>query len=156
MVKQFQLLDQAEIPVFLIRGNHDSREEMSRRVPWPRNVTLFDHVEPQTVELKKLGVAIHGLSFPKREVKENLVPRVPAATPGAVQPGVAPYQRDRHALHDPYAPCSVDELVLKGYDYWALGICTSSTCSTNGRMSCTRATRREGMCERRAPRAAPW
>jgi DNA repair exonuclease SbcCD nuclease subunit len=23
--------------------------------------------------------------------------------------------------HDPYAPCSLEELVAKGYDYWALG-----------------------------------
>jgi DNA repair exonuclease SbcCD nuclease subunit len=77
VVKQFQLLEQAKIPVFIIRGNHDSRQEMSRKVPWPRNVTLFEHAAPQTKVLNQLGVALHGMSFPKREVKENLVPRYP-------------------------------------------------------------------------------
>ena len=26
-----------------------------------------------------------------------------------------------HPEHDPYAPCSVDDLVARGMDYWALG-----------------------------------
>lgn len=121
VVKQFQLLNQADIPVFLIRGNHDSREEMSRRVPWPRNVTLFDHVAPQTVVLEQLGVALHGLSFPRREVKENLVPRYPPARRGMFNLGLLHTNATGNTEHDPYAPCSVDELVAKGYDYWALG-----------------------------------
>lgn len=121
VVKQFQLLDREKIPVFLIRGNHDSREEMSRRVPWPRNVTLFDHAAPQTVVREDLGIAVHGQSFPRREVKENLVPSYPGPVRGLFNLGLLHTNATGNSDHDPYAPCSVGELVSKGYDYWALG-----------------------------------
>jgi DNA repair exonuclease SbcCD nuclease subunit len=121
VVKQFQLLEQAKIPVFIIRGNHDSREEMSRKVPWPRNVTLFDHAAPQTIVLDQLGVALHGMSFPKREVKENLVPRYPPRHAELFNLGLLHTNATGNTEHDPYAPCSLEELIAKGYDYWALG-----------------------------------
>lgn len=121
VVKQFQLLDRQGISVFLIRGNHDSREEMSLKVPWPKNVKLFDHREPETVKLENLGVALHGMSFPRREVKEDLVPHYPAPLEGVFNIGLLHTNATGNPDHDPYAPCSVGELVAKGYDYWALG-----------------------------------
>lgn len=121
VVKQFRRLEQENIPVFMIRGNHDSREEMSFKVPWPKNVTLFDHKEPQTKPLDDLGVALHGMSFPKREVKENLVPRYPEPVRGMLNIGLLHTNATGSLDHDPYAPCTLDDLTSKGYDYWALG-----------------------------------
>lgn len=121
VVRQFQLLDRQNIPVFLIRGNHDSRDEMSFKVPWPKNVTLFDHREPQTVELAELGIAMHGMSFPRRAVTENLVPRYPPPREGLFNIGVLHTNATSNVDHDPYAPCALSDLTAKGYDYWALG-----------------------------------
>lgn len=121
VVNQFRLLEREGIPVFMIRGNHDSREEMSLKVPWPKNVTLFDHQQPQTFPLERLDVVLHGMSFPKREVKENLVPRYPAPVKGMFNIGLLHTNATGSADHDPYAPCTLDDLTLKGYDYWALG-----------------------------------
>lgn len=121
VVKQFRRLEQEAIPVFMIRGNHDSREEMSFKVPWPENVTLFDHKQPQTSLLEDLGVALHGMSFPKREVRENLVPRYPDPVRGMLNIGLLHTNATGSAEHDPYAPCTLDDLTSKGYDYWALG-----------------------------------
>ena len=61
---QLRRLYKADIPVYLILGNHDSLEETSRHVPWPANVTLFDHKRPQTVRHPTLPVALHGMSYP--------------------------------------------------------------------------------------------
>lgn len=121
VVNQFRRLEREGIPVFMIRGNHDSREEMSLKVPWPKNVTLFDHQQPQTVPLDHCDVVLHGMSFPKREVKENLVPRYPSPVKGMFNIGLLHTNATGSAEHDSYAPCSLDDLTLKGYDYWALG-----------------------------------
>lgn len=118
---QLRRLDQAHIPVYLILGNHDSREEMTRHVPWPANVTLFDHKRPQTVRHPALPVALHGMSYPKREVTENLVPGYPAPIAGCFNIGLLHTNAGGNSQHAAYAPCSVEELVAKGYGYWALG-----------------------------------
>lgn len=118
---QLRRLDQAQIPVYLILGNHDSREETTRHVPWPANVTLFDHKHPQTVRHPTLPVALHGMSYPKREVTDNLVPKYPAPVPDCFNIGLLHTNAGGNAQHASYAPCSVEELVAKGYQYWALG-----------------------------------
>ena len=118
---QLRRLDRANIPVYLILGNHDSREEMTRHVPWPANVTLFDHKRPQTVQHPTLPVVLHGMSYPKREVTENLVPGYPAPVAGCFNIGLLHTNAGGNSQHAAYAPCSVEELVAKGYDYWALG-----------------------------------
>jgi hypothetical protein len=107
--------------VFIILGNHDSYQEMTRRTPWPVNVRLFDHKRPETHRLDSLKVAIHGRSFPKREVLENLVPDYPEPLTGYFNIGLLHTNANGSPNHDSYAPCSVLELAAKRYDYWALG-----------------------------------
>jgi DNA repair exonuclease SbcCD nuclease subunit len=118
---QLRRLDQAKIPVYLILGNHDSREEMTRFVPWPPNVTLFDHNRPQTVQHPTLPVALHGMSYPKREVTENLALGYPNPVAGCFNIGLLHTNAGGNSQHAAYAPCSVEELVAKNYGYWALG-----------------------------------
>ena len=118
---QLRKLDQASIPVYLILGNHDSREEMTRHIPWPANVTLFDHKRSHTVKHPTLPVALHGMSYPRREVTENLVPSYPAPVAECFNIGLLHTNAGGNSHHAAYAPCSVEELVAKGYDYWALG-----------------------------------
>ena len=118
---QLQKLNQAGIPVYLILGNHDSRDEMTRQVPWPGNVTLFDHRRPQTVRHAALPVALHGMSYAKRGVTQNLVPDYPPPVADCFNIGLLHTNAGGNPNHDNYAPCQVEELVAKGYDYWALG-----------------------------------
>lgn len=118
---QLRRLDQARIPTYVILGNHDSREEMTRHVPWPANVTLFDHKQPHTVLHPTLPVALHGMSYPKREVTENLVSRYPSPVSGRFNIGLLHTNAGSNSQHAAYAPCTVEELVAKGYEYWALG-----------------------------------
>lgn len=123
VVHQFQILDKAGIPIFVIRGNHDSKAETSLKAPWPTSgrFKLFDHKQAETVTLTDLGVAIHGMSFAERHVKDNLVPRYPAPVKGLFNIGVLHTNATGNEEHATYAPCTVKELVDKGYQYWALG-----------------------------------
>lgn len=118
---QLRRLKNAGIPVYLILGNHDSREEATKHVPWPDNVTLFDHTRPVTVRHPTLPIALHGMSYPKREVLDNLVPRYPAPVAGCLNIGLLHTNVGGNAQHAAYAPCAIAELAAKGYDYWALG-----------------------------------
>lgn len=125
VVGQLQKLDQAGIPVVAIRGNHDSVADMTHNVPWPRqHFKLLDHQAPELVRLDDLGVAIHGMSFSTRHVAENLAQRYPVPLPGMFNIGLLHTSATGSASatqHAVYAPCTVAELVAKGYDYWALG-----------------------------------
>jgi DNA repair exonuclease SbcCD nuclease subunit len=107
------------MPVFLVRGNHDSMSEVTRQLRLPPHVHEFSE---DTAETKIHGeLAVHGLSFPRRAVTESLVPRYPAPVSGCFNVGLLHTSCDGRVAHAPYAPCRVDELVQKGYDYWALG-----------------------------------
>lgn len=121
VVNQFQRLKQREVPIIVIRGNHDSSDEMTYKVPWPGNLRLLDCKKPETVALESLGVAIHGMSFPTRAVEDNLVPRYPDPIRDLLNIGLLHTNATGSLAHDSYAPCGVPELVDKGYDYWALG-----------------------------------
>lgn len=118
---QMRRLRDRGIQVLVIRGNHDSRDEMSYRVPWPDNLRILDCHKPETVVLEDLGVAVHGMSFPRREMTENLVPRYPKPIKGLLNVGLLHTNATGSLDHDSYAPCSVNELVAKGYGYWGLG-----------------------------------
>lgn len=114
-------LDRAGIPVFLLAGNHDAASVITRQIPWPGNVRLFNSRKPQTHLLEELGVAVHGQSFATPAVTENLVAGYPDAVSHAFNIGVLHTALSGAPGHAPYAPCDFADLRAKGYDYWALG-----------------------------------
>jgi exonuclease SbcD len=118
---QFVKLKNAGILVFIVQGNHDAQSHMTRKIPWPENVKVFSSRTAETVHLVALGVAIHGHSFPNREVSEDLVPGYPVAVPGCFNIGMLHTSLTGMEGHDTYAPTTLPKLKNKSYDYWALG-----------------------------------
>ena len=119
--EQMVRLGRAGIAVFIVQGNHDARGVITRQIPWPENVTVFSSRAAHTVCLESLSVAIHGHSFPDREVPEDLVPGFPPAVPGYFNIGLLHTSLTGIGGHDTYAPTTLPNLKSKGYDYWALG-----------------------------------
>jgi len=119
-VRQMGRLASAQIPVYLIHGNHDAESQITRRLVLPENVKVFSYRKAQTFQLDDLGVALHGQSFKQRDVSENLVPAYPQPVPGLFNIGLLHTGLGGMGGHLNYAPCSMDDLVNKGYDYWAL------------------------------------
>lgn len=111
----------AKIPVFLLHGNHDAASVLTKALPLPENVRVFSSRKPQTFFLEELGVAVHGRSFPTAHVTDNLAQEYPVPSAGKFNIGVLHTAVAGYTHHQPYAPCSVQELVAKGYSYWALG-----------------------------------
>jgi DNA repair exonuclease SbcCD nuclease subunit len=114
-------LKRAGIPAYVLFGNHDAESEMTRKLELPDNVHAFGANKPQTFKIDELAVSLHGQSFKQRDVTTNLVTAYPAPTVGHFNIGVLHTALEGYASHATYAPCTVDELQAKGYQYWALG-----------------------------------
>ncbi len=120
--RQMGRLNASNIPVYLLHGNHDAESQITRRLDLPDNVHVFGTRRPETFfALKNASAALHGQSFRQRDVAENLVPDYPAPVSGAFNIGVLHTGLGGVGGHANYAPCSLDDLAKKGYDYWALG-----------------------------------
>lgn len=119
--KQMSRLREGNIPVFILKGNHDAANKMTRSLKMPDNVQIFSHSKPQTFRLEEHNVAIHGQSFSTSAVTKNLAEDYPKADAGSFNIGVLHTCATGRDGHENYAPCSMSDLLGKGYDYWALG-----------------------------------
>jgi DNA repair exonuclease SbcCD nuclease subunit len=114
-------LNKADIPVYLLFGNHDAESEMTKKLSLPPNVHTFATREPSTFRIEHLKVALHGRSFKEAATTENLAVNYPDRVAGWLNIGVLHTALEGNAQHATYAPCSLAELSAKGYGYWALG-----------------------------------
>jgi DNA repair exonuclease SbcCD nuclease subunit len=114
-------LREAGIQVFMVAGNHDAASQITRHLRLPDNVTMFATRKPEQVILDELNVAIHGQGFATRAVTDDLSQAYPQGKPQFFNIGLLHTCLDGKPGHEPYAPCTVDGLRSKGYQYWALG-----------------------------------
>ncbi len=109
-------------PCYLIRGNHDAQSVITRSLQLPPNVREFSSRTTESFEIPEHHVVLHGRSFPDRDVPEDLSQTYPAPRPGWFNIGVLHTSaEDPGSEHATYAPCRIDSLTAKAYDYWALG-----------------------------------
>ena len=120
-VSQASRLREANIPLFLISGNHDAENRITRSLRLLKNVTVFSADVPETKMLPEISVAIHGQSFATAAVYKDLSEGYPTAKSGYLNIGMLHTCATGREGHDRYAPCTIEGLKLKGYDYWALG-----------------------------------
>ncbi len=114
-------LNRAGIKVFIVSGNHDAASQITKAMPLPDNVTLFSSRKPSSQKLEDLMVSIHGQSYSSRAVTENLAAHYPQHDSHSFNIGLLHSSLTGREGHEDYAPCSVDDLKSKGYEYWALG-----------------------------------
>jgi len=121
-LNRMRRLQEADVQVFLVAGNHDAENEFASKLTLSENVHLFDRRRAETRHLNDIGVAIHGQSFRERAVTDNIARDYPPRSDGHFNIGVlhtaCAGSEGEHAV---YAPCTLEQLVNHGYDYWALG-----------------------------------
>ena len=120
-VERMGRLREAGIRVFIVAGNHDAASQITKHLRLPDNVTLFSTKKPERVVLEDLNVGIYGQGFATRAVTDDLSEAYPQGDPQLFNIGLLHTCLDGKPDHEPYAPCSVDGLRSKGYQYWALG-----------------------------------
>lgn len=117
-------LAESGIQTFAVNGNHDPLRGWAAKIEWPAGMHRFSSESVECVPLLRSGEVvanIYGISFAKRDVKENLALRFPKADQNVPAIGLLHANVGGNTEHDPYSPCTVEDLSLAGMDYWALG-----------------------------------
>ena len=122
LAQELERLSAAEIPVFMIRGNHDSLSKITRELVLPKSVHVFrDKASVHETPLNGHDVAIQGISFRLPHAPDSLLEQFQPPLPGAFNIGMLHTSLGGVVGHDSYAPCSLIDLQNTGFDYWALG-----------------------------------
>ena len=116
-------LDSAGIRSFVCHGNHDPLDGWEARLDYPTGCHRFSaDFQAIPVFTDEPGRAlVYGISYPTRDVYENLVSRLGRVDERAFTIGLLHANVGGNADHALYAPCSLDDLARSGIDYWALG-----------------------------------
>ena len=118
--EQMQRLAQAGIPVVIGLGNHDHAGISPRSVKLPDNVQVLSHDRPESIAVVA-GVVLHGQSYARFDVTEDLTAHYPAAVPGHLNIGILHTALAGDPEHPKYASTTPQTLAALGYQYWALG-----------------------------------
>ncbi len=122
-VEGLNRLDDAGIRSFICHGNHDPLDGWEARLDLPAGCVRFgpevtgEPLYPEDPE----RATVYGMSYPQREVRENLSPRFLDLPDAGFRIGLLHANVGGNTEHDSYAPCSVSDLEQTGIDYWALG-----------------------------------
>jgi len=120
-IKEMTRLRDANIPVVMIAGNHDAASKMTKSLRLPEHVRFLRADKPESIPLDDVGVAIHGQSFARPAVVEDLSQAYPEPVRGMFNIGLLHTCAEGKEGHAAYAPCKIEGLRRRGYDYWALG-----------------------------------
>lgn len=120
-IKEMRRLREAEIPVYLIHGNHDAESRITKGLELPENVRVFGSKKAEAIAHPDLPVTLHGQSFATQSVTENLAEGYPEPVADRFNIGLLHTNLGDRAGHGNYAPSTVTQLVDHGYEYWALG-----------------------------------
>jgi exonuclease SbcD len=121
LCSQLARLRRSGIEVVIGYGNHDAESVVTRRLPLPEGVKVLSTRRPETFVFPALGIAVHGQGYSRRDVTEDLSSAYPVPVDGVVNIGVLHTAVTGRNGHSSYAPCSVEGLSARGYQYWALG-----------------------------------
>lgn len=116
-------LDAAGIRSFVCHGNHDPLDGWEARLSYPGGCHRFGpdfEAVPVFPDAPERGL-VYGISYPTRDVYENLVALLGQVDESAFTIGLLHANVGGNPDHDLYAPCSLDDLAQSGIDYWALG-----------------------------------
>lgn len=112
------------IPCYVALGNHDPLSGWEAQLEWPDGAYRFPGGRVEEVVVRRGGLdlaCIRGISYPVREIRENLVPEFKPTSKGLFTIGLLHCNVGADPAHEDYAPCTLDDLQAAGLDYWALG-----------------------------------
>ncbi|MBD3110247.1 DNA repair exonuclease [Bacillus sp. AGMB 02131] len=120
--KEMERLNQHGIQVFIIHGNHDHLSGKWISIEQPSNVHIFAG-QSEVKEFRKEDslTYIYGYSYPTQHVNQSIVDKYEKKPGADYHIGMLHGSAEGQSEHSRYAPFTVDELMEKSFDYWALG-----------------------------------
>jgi DNA repair protein SbcD/Mre11 len=120
--KELRRLEEKGIRCVVIKGNHDADNKITSALALPANTRVLGDKKPETATFDDLParVAIHGQSFRPGPVPDNLAASYPPPLRGYCNIGLL-HTSLTGGDHEVYAPCALEDLTSRGYDYWGLG-----------------------------------
>lgn len=134
-LEAMERLDEHGILSFVVYGNHDPADGEAARLTWPKTVRFLSSERAERVPIvlqdgRGHVADLYGMSYPTAAVRDNLALKigqlaraegVGSDTDGVYRIGLLHANVDQTAGYDNYAPCSLEDLLGAGLDYWALG-----------------------------------
>jgi DNA repair exonuclease SbcCD nuclease subunit len=120
-ISEMKRLKDAGIRAYVALGNHDAANRMLLSLPWPDHVHFFGHRKPERVLVPGCDAALYSQSFRERHVEEDMTANWPIGDSGVFNIGVLHTSAAGAPGHELYAPCTLDSLRSRRYQYWALG-----------------------------------
>ncbi len=105
-------------------GNHDPLNSWVNILQIPDKVYRFgsSEVEYATYQKNEIAVDIYGISFEKKECKENLAAKYKVRNdPSPISIAVYHGTVGQSGPHENYAPFELQDIMSERFDYWALG-----------------------------------
>lgn len=117
-------LADAGIDAFIVHGNHDPLDGWTAKLTLPSSIYCFPgdtvHVKSY-VKNGRVAARIYGISYPRRDVQENLAVQFKCDNDDCPAIAVLHCMVGSLTGHETYAPTTKEELLASGFDYWALG-----------------------------------
>lgn len=128
-------LTEADIPVFIVPGNHDFLSSASPWLTerWPENVHIFTSPGWESIVLPGLDCRIYGMAFTGPEA-EALLDGFRAEQEEAYAVGIL--HGDPTVASSPYCPITARQIEASGLDYLALGHIHKGSRMTAGNTLC--------------------
>ncbi|MEK3882572.1 DNA repair exonuclease [Paenibacillus sp. PL2-23] len=125
LVREWERLREAGVAVYAIHGNHDHLGGDRAQLDLPSNVHIFGagqvDCQPAFSRTGELAAHIYGMSYGQRAEMRNMAAHYRPLAGAPYHIALLHGHAGGDAGHDPYAPCTVQELAASGFHYWALG-----------------------------------
>ena len=112
------------IRTFIVHGNHDPAQSAFSSISWPESVHIFPWSAPETIVFHtsdNSAVSITGQSHETCSVRKNLARHFPSPPPDTFSIAMLHADAGVSSEHAPYAPCTMADLKMHSFAYWALG-----------------------------------
>lgn len=125
LAREWETLAEHGIAVYVIHGNHDHLGGARAELKLPGTVHIFgaDQIgyRPAYRRDGELAAFVYGISYGARAVTDNMAARYRVVPGAPFHIAMLHGNVNGDSRHDPYAPCSLEELTSAGFHYWALG-----------------------------------
>lgn len=120
--KEMERLKVQNISVYIIHGNHDHLNGEWVHLDMPDNVHIFsEKVEVKRFEKPGLSVHLYGFSYETKHVADNHLIEYRKKNDADFHIGLLHGHYEGESEHGKYASFRINDLLSKGFDYWALG-----------------------------------